>query len=280
MSILRLSLLAVFAIALSSLSLAAQQLATAKVINVTGTVTKYLANGESQQLSAGDLLREGDAVSATALSSADLVFSNGSELTIEENTSVNFAALKQQAFSGNKRFEALDADPSTSQTLLELNYGSVSGHVKKLRSDSSFEVETPLGTAAVRGTRFIVSLIFDTERQEFMMSVDNIDGLVDVISKYVGSVEYGSSNIGDKGFKSGLEEEKREQIPAKHKVIVRLQRTDPFFDVLIKRGGNVDPKQPTPTVTPGTKPGDGDDEDFGIIVSPEGPQGSIDEQPQ
>jgi hypothetical protein len=272
MSLFKLSLLAVFAIALSSLSAAAQQLATAKVIQVTGTVTKYMANGELQQLSTGDLLREGDAVSATALSSADLVFSNGSELTIEENTSVNFATLKQQAFSGNKRFEALDADPSTSQTLLELNYGKVSGHVKKLRSDSSFEVETPLGTAAIRGTRFTVTLIFNTERQEFMMSVDNIDGLVDVISKYVGSIEYGSANIGDKGFKSGLEEETREEIPAKHKVIIRLQRTDPFFDDLIKEDKNTDPKTPTPTVTPGPTPGTGDDDDFGIIVSPEGPQ--------
>ena len=276
MSILRLSLLAVFAIVLSSLSATAQQLATAKVINVTGTVTKYLANGALEPLAPGDLLREGDAVSVTALSSADLVFSNGSELTIEENTSVNFATMKQQAFSGSQRFEALQADPSTSQTVLELNYGKLSGHVKKLRSDSRFEVETPLGTAAVRGTRFKVSLMFNTERQEFLLLVKNSDGAVDIRSKYVGSVEYGSGNIGDKGYKSGLEEEKSEEIPAQHTIIVRLQKTDPYFDILIKNNKNVDPTDPAPTPTPGPKPGPDDDDDDDdaedvIVVSPEGP---------
>ena len=276
MNILRFSLLAVLVVALSSLSATAQQLATAKVIKVTGTVTKYLPNGELEPLAEGDLLREGEAVSATALSSAELVFSNGSEMTIEENTSVNFATMKQQAFGGSQRYEALQADPSPSQTVIELNYGRLSGHVKKLRADSKFEVETPLGTAAIRGTRWEVLLIFNAERQEFLLSARNIDGLVDIMSKYVGSVEYGSGNIGEKGYESGLTEEVRELIPADHTVILRLQRTDPFYDDLVQLIKNYLPTDPPPTITPGPGPGPGpddDDDDFGVIVvSPEGPQ--------
>ena len=267
MNIPRLSLLAAFLIALSSLTAAAQQLATAKVITVTGTVTKYLSNGDLEPLAEGDLLREGDAVSATALSSAELVFSNGSEMTIDENTSVNFATMEQQAFGGSQRYEALQADPSPSQTVIELNYGRLSGHVKKLRGDSRFEVETPLGTAAVQGTRFDIRLIFNANREEFLLSVKNIDGVVDIISKNAGSV--GSDQTA----------EVREPVPTGQTVFLRLRRTDPFFDDLVQLTKNFVPTDPPPAITPGSGPGlDDTNDDFGVIVvSPEGPvQGSDD----
>lgn len=277
MRFLKLPAIAALLFALSGLSATAQELATAKVVSVTGTVTKYSPDGGNAPLRVGDLLREGDAVSATALSAADLVFSNGSEMTIEENTSVNFATLTQEAFSGGKTYAELEADPSTSQTVLELNFGKLSGHVKSLQSDSRFDVETPLGTAAIRGTTWATLLIYDAENEEFILSVENEDGAVDFFSRYVGGVQYDDENVGDKGYASELEESVREEIPSAHTVIVRLPKTDPLYDDLIQLIQNYQPTGPQPTPTAGPVPGDpdpedddGESDDFGIIVvSPE-----------
>jgi hypothetical protein len=255
----------------------AAQLASAKVVNVVGTVTKYADNGGQSPLAEGDILKEGDSISVTALSRADLVFSNGSELTVEENTSVNIGTLQQQPFSGNRSYEQLQADPSQSQTLLELNYGKLSGHVKNLRSDSKFHIETPLGTAAIRGTNWSANLIYNAEREEFLFSVKNYDGEVDIISRYLGSIEYSKgSKIGDKNFDATIDEETQESIPQDHTVILRIRKGQPGFDDLLSVIENTNPTGPKPVITPGpgtspTGKGDPKDDDFGIIVvSPEG----------
>lgn len=267
-------------ISLASLMIAlvsgqAAQLATAKVVDLAGTVTKYSAGGEQSALQKGDILKEGDSISVTALSEAELIFSNGSELTIEENTSINIAKLQQEAFAGNKTYGELEGDPSKSEILLELNYGALRGHVKKLRSDSRFDIETPLGTAAIRGTNWSALLIYNTERQEFLFSVKNFDGVVDIISRYMGTIEYGAGNVGDKGYDASIDEETRDVIPEDHTVVLRLRKGQPGFDGLFNLIENTKPTGSKPVVTPGPVPGTGDPDgdDFGIIVvSPEGPQ--------
>jgi hypothetical protein len=258
---------------IAAVTASAAQLASAKVTEVTGTVTKYTPDGGNAPIKVGDILKEGDSISATALSQAELVFSNGSELTIEENTSVNIAKLQQESFAGSKSYEQLQADPSKSQTLLELNYGKLSGHVKKLRSDSQFNVETPLGTAAIRGTIWSMLLIYNAERQEFLLSVKNYDGLVDIISRYVGQFEYGDGTIGDKGYKSSASETTRELIPQNHTINIRIQKGDPYFDTLFQMIKNIVPTGPRPVITPNAPTGasGNEDDDLGIIVvSPEG----------
>ena len=177
----RLPLLSLAFFLIASVTAQAAALASAKAVAVTGTVTKYTPDKKQSPLKTGDLLKEGDSISVTALSEAKLVFSNGSEMTVEENTSINFAKLQQDSFAGNKSYQQLQADPSKSQTLLELNYGKLSGHVKKLRRDSQFEIETPLGTAAIRGTQWSAMLIYNSEREEYLFVVKNFDGMVDII---------------------------------------------------------------------------------------------------
>lgn len=259
----------------ASVTAQAAQLATAKVVDVVGTVTKYTADGKQSPLMKGDILKEGDSLSVTALSQAELVFSNGSEMTVEENTSINIATLEQEPFSGSQSYEQLQADPSKSQTLLELNYGKLTGYTKKLRSDSKFHIQTPVGTAAIRGTNWSVLLIFDPIREEFLFKVKNFDGEVDIISRYLGAIEYSqSSKIGDKNYDSKIDEETQEAIPADHTVNLRISRGQPVFNDLFTLINN-NPTGPKPTVTPGTPPGGGgtnNEDDFGIIVvSPEGP---------
>lgn len=272
MKTLNISILSLALLVIASVTAQAAQLASAKVISVVGTVAKYSPDGGNSQLKVGEILKEGDSISVTALSEAKLVFSNGSELTIEENTSIDIAKLQQDSFSGGMSYEQLQADPSKSQTLLSLNYGKLSGHVKKLKPDSSFNIETPLGTAAIRGTRWSALLIYNAERGEFLLTVKNFDGLVDIISRYIGQFEYGKGNIGDKGYDSGITETVKELIPKDHTIVIRLRKGDPYFDDLFNLIKNYIPTGPKPVITPGGPFGD-DDDDLGIIVvSPEGPQ--------
>ncbi len=231
---------------MATFSANAAELASAKVLEVSGTVTKYTADGHKAQLAVGDILKQGDSISVTALSQAELVFSNGSELTINENTSISIAELSQESFSGNQSYEELEADPSKSQVLLELNYGELNGHVKKLQEGSKFNIETPLGTAAIRGTHYSVKLFYNEERGEFILIVGNSDGQVDIISRYIGEFEYGKGGIADKGYDSSVSDDTSDPIPEKHTIVIRLSKSDPYFDTLFELIKNYIPEEPRP----------------------------------
>jgi hypothetical protein len=256
---------------LSALTINAAQLASAKVLSVRGTVSTYASgqvgeapngsNGPSKwnnacaPLKIGDILTQDHSIVTSPLSNAGLVFSNGSELTVTENTSITLAELKQEAFGGKKSYEQLKADPSKSQALLELNYGKISGHVKQLRPGSVFYIETPLGTAAIRGTKFSVEIRYSAERGEYILIVTNKDGKVDIISRYSGSIEYGRGNIGDKGYDTAVSDDTSEAIPQKHTVVIRLSDQDPHYDDIINALTNYPPfknegKQPQINVAP------------------------------
>lgn len=263
MKTLRIPFLFLALLAFGSISAQAAQLASAKALGVVGTVTKYTADGGNSPLVAGDILKEGDSISVTALSNAELVFSNGSTITIKENTSISIAKLSQDAFGSGQSYEQLEADPSKSQVLLELNYGELDGHVKKLQQGSKFDVHTPIGTAAIRGTKFTVKLKYNAERGEFTLVVKNKDGKVNIISRYAGSFEYDNA-IGDKGYLSALSDDKEESIPSKHTVIIRLHRGDPFFEDLFQIIRNYIPEEDRPD------PSD-DDEIIIKIVTPDDP---------
>ena len=242
---LHLVILALFG--LSALTVNAAQLASAKVLSVSGTVHSYAEGSKSTALTVGTILTQGDSITTTALSNALIVFSNGSEITIKENTSLTIAALSQEAFSGKKSYQQLRVDPSKSQALLELNYGKISGHVKKLSKGSEFNIATPLGTAAIRGTRFDVSLHYNAERGEFILSITNKDGKVEVISRYAGSIDYGRGSVGNIGYDHSVTGGKSAQVPPTHQIVIRLSDNDPYFDEVIDLLKNMPPFQPGKT---------------------------------
>jgi len=277
-----LSVLTLLVFSLSFAGNLSAELASAKVLNVVGTVTKIAASGKETPLTKGTILKEGDAVRTTQLSSAELIFSNGSELTIDENTSVKISKLQQESFTGGGSYEQLKADPSKSQTLLSLNYGDLSGHVKKLKDGSNFDIETPLGTAAIRGTRWQVFLTYNAARGEFSVTVNNFDGLVDFISKTGGSLNLeGKTSVVGK-FKSTQDNSDTVKIDAGKKATLTVPKNDPYFQELMKL---ITPpatgKKPVITQGGGIDDDDSDEEegdsnndldDFDIIVvSPEGP---------
>lgn len=286
---LLLALLAIFG--LSAFTANAAELASAKVLSVTGFVNSYIPNGSEKptgalgispsdtqvnatqrQVAIGDILKREDSIVTAVLSSTSLVFSNGSELTVNENTSVTVTELAQEAFSGNKSYEQLQADPSKSQTLLTLNYGKVNGHVKQLREGSIFYIQTPLGTAAIRGTKFAAELRHNIARREFVLIVKNMDGKVDILSRYAGTIEYGRGNVGDKGFESGGSESS-EAIPPAHTVVIRISEDDADYGAIIDRLKNYSPAQSEDTqpeiiiLPPPPTPEDNDT----VIASPNQP---------
>jgi hypothetical protein len=269
MKTLRIPFTILCVLAISALSAQAAQLATAKVLEVSGIVTKYAVNGAESSLKAGEILKQGDSISASKLSNAKLVFSNGSEVTLEENSSMSITKLEQAAFGNSQSYEQLQADPSQSQTLLELNYGEVDFHVKKLQTGSTFNIQTPLGTAAIRGTQGSVKLFFNAERGEYMLVIENLDGLIDVISRFSGELEFSDSGIGDLGYASGAKNEQVAPLPKAHTIVIRLNRNDPLFEEIINIIKNFVPTEPTPTPSPIPAPEITPEDPGVIIVSPE-----------
>jgi hypothetical protein len=194
-------------LAISALSSHAAELATAKVLSVSGTVVKteggglIKVGGRESPLKAGDILREGDRIHSTKGSKVFLVFSNGSEITLFQNSSLSIVDLEQEPYTSKRVYNELEADPSKSQTLLELDYGQLDGHVKKLSNTSSFNIKTPLGTAAIRGTRFSISLLFTGNK--LVLSVSNFDGLVDILTQSSSKVVTSKKGGGEGGGKGG-----------------------------------------------------------------------------
>jgi hypothetical protein len=268
---LHLILLALFG--LSSLTAtAAQQLASAKVLSMSGTVTSESEDGVESPLMIGTILGQGDSIVTGAWSTALLVFSNGSEILVTENSSITIVELSQEAFGGTKSYEQLKADPSKSQSLLQLNYGKISGHVKSLKAGSRFDIETPLGTAAIRGTKFVIECRYDAKRLEYNLIVNNLDGRVDIISRYPGAVKYGRDNYADKGFDPEASEE-TEALPPAHKIIIRFSSNNPNFERIVSPEVNFPPfknndTQPeVPVLPPEVTPEDQDT----VVASPNQP---------
>jgi len=170
----RLIFLFASALALAAASVSAAELATAKAFKVQGKVLYYPEGESSRPLQRGDVLREGDWLTTSPSASVLLVFSNGSSVTVDENSSLTLEELEQEGYKGKKAYSDLKADPSKSTTILTLNYGELNGEVKKLREASTFNVETPLGTAAIRGTVFNVALTYSNG--VYTLTVTNVSG--------------------------------------------------------------------------------------------------------
>ncbi len=250
---LRLSFLVLGLLSVTALATQAAQVASAKVLSVNGTVTKELADGSTSPLKSGDILVQGESILTSGLSRAQLVFSNGSTLLVEDGTSLSLIELSQTPFGGNKSYEQLAGDPSKSQTLLELNYGSVDGHVKKLQPGSKFDIMTPLGTAAIRGTKFRVSIKFGNLTKTFTLQITNKDGEVEYIDS----------------------DGKTQRIGLSKPLTISVQANDPKYAQKIKKALQEE-KKVLKTVfnnsNNNTSSDDSSTEDISVIVvSPEGP---------
>lgn len=222
---------------ISALSSLAAELATAKVLSVSGTIMRteggafIKIGGRESPLKAGDILRQGDRLNSTKGSKAILVFSNGSEITLYQNSSLSIVALEQEPYTSKRVYNELEADPSKSQTLLELDYGQLDGHVKKLTKESSFNIKTALGTAAIRGTKFRIRLIFTANK--LRLTITNFVGLVDLITQTTAPVISGDIDEGEGNTFDSDSNVDTTPIPPAGECNVETNEGSPVFEAVI-----------------------------------------------
>jgi len=130
------------------------RIVVAKLVgNVTG---RSQTDGSVRELKKGDELAQQTVVTTGAGSSVILVFSNGASLNLGADSSMSIDEFLQDPFSSTIAVAELTAEPTSSQTKLNLTRGELVGNVKKLNqgAGSSFTINTPVGAAGIRGTTF------------------------------------------------------------------------------------------------------------------------------
>jgi hypothetical protein len=100
-----------------------------------------------------------------------LVLPDEALVSLGENSGADLLLFRQV---GAAPADSGDAEsPVASETGIRMRRGALTSHVRKLRSGSSFRVETPLGVAGVRGTTFRVQV-----REILQGSVAGVYGVV------------------------------------------------------------------------------------------------------
>jgi len=83
------------------------------------------------------------------------LLSNGTLLTLTENTRMRVSSFKQEPFEDDgRKLSDLPGEPSQSEVMLDLDFGSLVVKTKKLNKGSSFDINSPVGVAGIRGTEF------------------------------------------------------------------------------------------------------------------------------
>lgn len=157
------------------------EVATAKVLELSGYTTIYNSDGAQRAAQVGDVLREGDGLSVDG--ELRLAFSTGSELAFEAGARLEITKLRQAPYVGSESYAQLEADPSVSDVEVSLYDGLATGHVKTLHPGSSFVLATELGRVDIKGTRFRVNTRFTGNPKDRRLEISNLSGSLDVISR-------------------------------------------------------------------------------------------------
>jgi hypothetical protein len=127
------------------------------VIQTKGLVEAISPTGSKlkEPVVRGSVLPEGYSIKTNLFSESVLLLSNGTTATIQENSVFKLIEFKQAPFDAqNQSFGQLENEPSTSTVSIEMEIGSLVVQTKKLNKTSSFSIQTPTGTAGIRGTQF------------------------------------------------------------------------------------------------------------------------------
>ena len=123
--------------------------------------TKFSMNGKAlpnDSTKANAALSEGALIETGADGKVTLLFSNGTVSTVGPSTKVTLKEFSQEKFdAGDRSMGELTEEPSLSNVKLSLDFGSLIVGTKKLNKESSFDIESSVGTAGIRGTQFQVA---------------------------------------------------------------------------------------------------------------------------
>ena len=121
-------------------------------------VTDPLGKIITKTLKPGTVLTEGFTIRTGLTGEMSALFSNGMTATLERQTSLKISTFLQAPFQGDNQTIDQTADELSPTTLaLSLDMGSLIVESKKLNKDSSFQIQTSVGTAGIRGTEFQLS---------------------------------------------------------------------------------------------------------------------------
>ncbi|MGE9296528.1 MAG: FecR family protein [Puniceicoccales bacterium] len=173
MKFLKILILAAAASLFISNAQAQEKLGTIKAFLVKGNVTLINNAGQSMPLKRGQEFGSGTTVVTGDNSSALLLFSNGASVNVTPNTKYSINQFEQAAYDpALGTFLRLKEDPSVSNTQTALEYGQLIGEVRKLGPGSQYTINTPIASAGIRGTVWVLQ--YNPASQTFTAS--NVTG--------------------------------------------------------------------------------------------------------
>jgi len=131
-----------------------------KVLDVKGDVSQKLTtDGAPQPLVKNTFIQQGQVIKTGKGAKALLLMSNGTTISIDQNTSFRVDKFTQTPFdSSNISYRDSKTEPSRSHTLIFITEGSIVAQVAKLLKGSTFKIGTPAGVAEVHGTLIQVTV--------------------------------------------------------------------------------------------------------------------------
>jgi hypothetical protein len=110
---------------------------------------------DGKMVAGGILPKDYSAVTGPAPSKIIFLLSNGTLMTLTENTKMKVRTFEQVPFDpAGKKLKDLNNEPSQSKVEIDLDMGSLIVKTKKLNKASSFDIYSAVGVAGIRGTEF------------------------------------------------------------------------------------------------------------------------------
>lgn len=151
-----------------------------RVVKVKGSPTVTNAKDKSTtELKEGVFIQQGSSIKTGKDSEAMLLFSNGTTVTVQQNSNFSVEQFLQTPFDSDKvDYKDLKGEPSVSKTKVSVSEGSILADVAKLAKGSTFNIGTPIGVAGIRGT-LIQLTVNTTAGGQISVTVNLPEGLAD-----------------------------------------------------------------------------------------------------
>ncbi len=132
------------------------------VSSVSGELTLVAADGSQKKLTAGAVFGQNTRVATDSKSSAKIVLSNGTIVSLKPDTEIEIMQFEQNnpAAVDGQDYASFSREPeatSGSLTVVRLEQGTATFKVAKLLASSSMTVKTRIGNVKVKGTTFSVA---------------------------------------------------------------------------------------------------------------------------
>lgn len=251
MKILKLITLAASMLCLANVATAQEKVGVIKAFLVKGDVQIVNnATGAVSPLKRGQEFSEGNTVVTGDNATTLLLFSNGASINVTPNSSFNVSTFEQAAYDpALGSFLRLEKDPSMSTTNTNLAYGEIIGEVRKLDLDagSSFTVNTPVASAGIRGTVWVVT--YDVATGQFSTSNINGDVVVMLQDGTVIPVAEGETHVILNVTDSGSSQPVSPEVMAQAEQFATVVRNSTGFDVTVTNDASIVSEPDTTIIT-------------------------------